>query len=502
MSLKEQLAQEAAAVHRVNGAALDLREYGIEENSAARPAANEVAGDDGCRTFDDAVHLWPPREPGEDPVEPEHQFDDTKRAHQRFEILTAKELASGDFAGVYIVEDLLAWLEFCILVGPKKSLKTTLALYLACCIAIGRPVFGIFKVQELLRVGFFSGESGAGTLQDAMRRIATYLGRSAGDFENLVFCFDVPRLDSQADIETLERIIRERELRVVFLDCFYRMLASAADDVANVFKMGSLLAALMDLQRRTGCTIVLLHHTPKHAPYAEPELDNAAYAGISEAARQWILLARRCPYDAEQPGHHELWFSVGGSMGHTELLALNIDEGSRKDPGGRRFDLEVISAGEARAEAFALDDEAKEARRKSRKETELQQDRETICGILQTMSKPDTHTEVRSLTALSTPRFAKAIGSLTADKTVMVLAGAVEKGNKRFYDGYWLASRKDQIPQRAATGSNGQPDTARCVASQQATPSIEGLPDACVQAVCESNPTDAKAAGCEVEAIV
>jgi hypothetical protein len=148
-----------------------------------------------------------------------------------------------------------------------------------------------------------------------------------------------------------------------------------------------------------------------------------------------------------------------------------------------------------------MTDEAKEERRSLRKKQELQQDRETITATLATLSTPDTHTAIRDITTLSTPRFARAVVSLVEDKTVMVIAGALKKGNNRPYDAYWLASRKCEIPQRAATGSNGQSDAAGCVASQQATPSIEGLPDACVQEGGETALTDEAPAGCETDGV-
>jgi replicative DNA helicase len=416
----------------------------------------------------------------------------------RFRMMTAAELAAGDFAGRYIIENILASLEFGIMVGPKKGLKTTLALYMACCIVLGRPLFGIFRVSQRMKVGFFSGESGRGTLQDAMRRIGEHFGRTAGDFEELKFCFEVPKLDCDADIASVKRIIMRDGLQVVFLDCFYRMLGEASDDVANLFKMGMLLGKLMDLQRETGCTIILLHHCPKHAPYAEPELDNAAYAGSAEACRQFVLLARRAKYEPGS-GHHELWFSVGGSMGHSEMLALDIDEGSQKDPGGRRFELTTISASAARADAAAADDVVKEENRKSRKQTELESDRDNLLGILRTMPKPDTRTEVRNLVGVSGPRFSRAAISLIEDGHVMIASQVVPKGNNRFYDAYWLTSRKSQLPQPSAPVSTGQPDADGCVASHQSTPSIEGLTDASACDACDSSLTDAKADRCETE---
>ena len=36
--------------------------------------------------------------------------------------------------------------------------------------------------------------------------------------------------------------------------------------------------------------------------------------------------------------------SVGGSAGHSGLWGVNIDEGSRDDPGGRRWDVDISAA--------------------------------------------------------------------------------------------------------------------------------------------------------------
>jgi hypothetical protein len=388
----------------------------------------------------------PAREPGEDPVELPHTPHGVA-AEKRFPMLTASELAAGDFTVGYIIEDVVASMEFCILVGPKKSLKTTLALLMAVCIVLARPLFGIFHVRQRMTVGYFSGESGKATLKDALRRIAAFVGRSPGDFPGLHFCFSVPRLDSQADVDALESVIKTKGLQVAFLDCFYRMLGEAADGTSNMFKMGSLLGALMDLQDRTGCLIILLHHTRMHSGYDEPDLDDAAFAGIGEAARQWVLLNRRCKYDPDNAGHHELWFAAGGSAGHSELVALNIEEGSRKDPSGRRFELELLSAGEARGEAATAQEDAKEQRRRAKEQKRLNEDRQTLLRKMRSMEAPDTKTGIRENHCLPPVRFNAAWGSLAEDKTI-VFFGDVIKGNNQAIDGFCLAEQLDKFRSR------------------------------------------------------
>jgi hypothetical protein len=75
---------------------------------------------------------------------------------------------------------------------------------------------------------------------------------------------------------------------------------------------------------------VLLHHNTKtsvrqnnHKP---ARLDNLAWSGYAEWARQWILLGRREDY-VEGSGLHDLWMNVGGSAGYSSLWALDVDEG-------------------------------------------------------------------------------------------------------------------------------------------------------------------------------
>lgn len=78
----------------------------------------------------------------------------------------------------WFVKDLLAVDQVCLLAGPEKSCKTSIALDLAISIVSGKPFLGRFPVVEQTAVMFFSGESGEHTLCDTARAIAATKGLS------------------------------------------------------------------------------------------------------------------------------------------------------------------------------------------------------------------------------------------------------------------------------------------------------------------------------------
>jgi len=352
--------------------------------------------------------------------------------------ISSAELATAKYALEYLIDGLLVRGQPGIIAGPKKTLKTNLSIDLALSLAEGGLFLGRFNVPTAVRVGVMSGESGAATIQETALRVAAAKGRPLAEYEKAIWCFDVPQLGHAQHLAALAAFIAEHQLEVLILDPTYLMMLGLGDDAGNLFVVGRFLKALGELAQNTGCTPLLCHHLRKTRtePYEPPELEEIAWAGFQEFARQWMLLGRRKRYDPANGGHHELWLSVGGSAGHSGLWALNIDEGTRQAPGGRQWDVEVLPAHEAYAEH--ADAKAAEAKRHKRQcqQRRAQQEREALLEALGRFPQGETAHTIRETAGVSSPRFNAIIQELLA--TGLVEACSITKENGQTYGGYRL----------------------------------------------------------------
>ena len=281
----------------------------------------------------------------------------------RFVGISSAELAAAQYTLEYLVDNILVRGQPGIMAGPRKTLKTSLLIDLALSLAEGGLFVGRFKVLTPVRVGIMSGESGAATIQETALRIAAAKGRSLTEYENVIWCFEVPQLGHTLHMAALEDFIVEHRLDVLILDPTYLMMLGLGEGASNLFIVGRFLKSLSALTQNTGCTPLLCHHLRKTRvePYEPPELDDIAWAGFQEFVRQWILVGRRKKYLPVDEGYHRLWLNIGGSAGHGGLWGLDVDEGTRQQPTGRRWEVTVLTA----QEVYLADQESQRRRKHS-----------------------------------------------------------------------------------------------------------------------------------------
>ena len=270
---------------------------------------------------------------------------------KHIQLITSKELASNDYTMEYLIPNVLVKGQPCVFAGAKKAGKTSIGIDMAISLASGEAFLGRFPVKKPCNVVMLSGESGLATIKETAHRISRSKGISLDDLDRLNWSEFLPLLDDGSDLDAVERMIEENQCEVLFIDPVY--LCMNGVDTGNMFVQGAKLRPIGEVCQRHGVTLILLHHTRKqgkpkgNADRDPPELDDMAWAGFGEYARQWFLLGRRRDY-VPGTGQHQLWLSLGGSAGHSGLWALDLEEGISGTP--RYWKVVLSSASEVREE--------------------------------------------------------------------------------------------------------------------------------------------------------
>jgi len=337
----------------------------------------------------------------------------------------------------WLVDGILVAGQPAIVGGAKKVLKTSILVDLAFALGTGGSFLGRFRAEQRRRVGVISGESGQATLQETYRRV-----RQSRQFPeqaastSVFWSFRLPQLTSKADLLDLERAITEHALEVVVFDPLYLALLAGNSDIqaSNLYQIGPLLADVAQLCLEAGATPILAHHTRKSTGlnFEPAELEDLAFAGVQEYARQWWLIGRREKY---QPGtgNHKIWLNIGGSVGFSGLWAVDIDEGQvRADFGGRRWDVSVRSATEERT--------AQQRQRDQRQTEQDFEERQRIVQVLERHPEGESKSRIGSLARLGRAKVDRLLDALieageVEETTVRRAAGGA---GQRGYAGYKL----------------------------------------------------------------
>lgn len=338
-----------------------------------------------------------------------HSNDVKVAAPIHFTTITSADLDSIIYETQYLIDEILVDQQPCLIAGPHKALKTNLLVALAIALASGMRFLGVFKVREIVRVGVMSGESGLATLQETARRICREIGVRLAELDNLIWSSDLPIFGHAAHMEALREFIQANELRVLAVDPAYLCTPLAADKGNNLFAIGELLRSVNDVCQRCGCTLIICHHMKKtNLGYDPPELADAAWSGWAEWARQWLLINRREPFNPDSDGQHHLWLAAGGSAGHAGLWGLDVTEGRRSDPSGRRWEVSIRAASEVRTE----EKDGRKAERKRQELAAFEADLDAVAQALDAHPNGATKNRLREDCGMSGTRFGRAIAEL------------------------------------------------------------------------------------------
>jgi hypothetical protein len=354
---------------------------------------------------------------------------------------TVAELESADLETEFLIDRTLVARQPCIMAGSKKSLKTSLLIDLGVSLAMGGYFLGKLKVARACRVALMSGESGRATIRETIRRVCGAAGYDPSGITGMLVTEKLPRFGNAAHTVALERFILDNELGAVIIDPAY--LAMPGGDAANLMLMGELLRELSEVCTGTGCTPILCHHCRKGGkadPFEAPELEDIAWAGFQEWARQWLLVGRREKYEPGS-GEHRLWLSIGGSAGHSALWAIDLSEGVFPD---RYWQVTLSHADEARQEAAQKARERREASKAEEHTQRLESDKKRLVEALAKYPEGATERTLHGASGVYGERFRSALAELV--RTGDVAPCEINKScRKTPYEGWKLAD--SDVPQ-------------------------------------------------------
>jgi hypothetical protein len=257
----------------------------------------------------------------------------------------------------WLIDDLLLSDQPVVIGGPKKTLKTSVAVDLAVSLGTATPFLGSFAVPTKVCVAFISGEGGEAVIRTTAERICRAKDLALSDCA-VHWSFRLPKLADPSGLRKFGDQLEGIGAKVVVIDPLYLcLLAGTASSASNLYEVGSLLNGFASECLDVGATPVFVHHATKSSAKnavkntespVPIDLDDLAFCGVSEFVRQWILLGRREPFRPGS-GRHQLLMSAGGNAGHSGFWNVDVDEGVLKaDLTGRRWKVSVEAVSDGR----------------------------------------------------------------------------------------------------------------------------------------------------------
>ena len=375
-------------------------------------------------------------------------LDESDAGTRQFKLYTMAELDAVELSVDMVVDGALMTGAVAVDGGTFKVLKTSLALEQGLSMAIGPTTKYLdhFAVHRKASCVYFAGEGGLVPLRDTLRRQCEHKGVRLRDVNGFLLCDEVPRLDSDADMEKVVEILKDRKAEFATFDPCYLMMGQQAALAGNVYAMGAMLGRMLRACREAGATPKILHHFNRAKGSAindAPDLADLSQAGMAEIAGQWALLGRTKPFNPEYPGEHDLVLSIGSRMGFCSKWAVHISEGSPDDAGGRYWQPEVTAYSEAREQEKEKQAAARELAAQEKAAQELESDRKKVVDATRQWGKPAESKDIEPRVNIKTARFCRAWASLVDDGALRPI-GTVKKGNGRSYPTFGIATENGE----------------------------------------------------------
>ena len=241
-----------------------------------------------------------------------------------------------------------------VLAGPKKALKSYMALCLAVSVASGEAFLSEFEVPHARAVLYISGEGGPQLAQRRLQEIAKCAGVDLHNLTNLTVADGAASLESDEFKGEMATILSESDPALVILDPLYTFHPPGIDP-SNVYERGPMLTQLRELF--TGRAFVIVDHFNKTGS-TKLDLDSIAQAGMGQWADSWILVNHAAEPDLNSGTFH-LNLSIGSRQWGGIERRIEFETGAFDPRTGEHFgdvSWSVIDLSSLKIAPASLDD--------------------------------------------------------------------------------------------------------------------------------------------------
>jgi hypothetical protein len=215
------------------------------------------------------------------------------------EVLNVAELLALDVEEPkMLIETLLPTPGACLLFGTAKSGKTLLAIQAALAVASGRALFDNYAVVQAGPTLVVEQDDPAGASS-----VKTILQRATMPVKDVPFHLAgrVPWVFGPELIAWLEEQIKSLDLRLVVLDSYTALRGSRGSGVDIVKAEQNELTQLDDLAKRTGTTLLVIHHASKGSAGLDWSDQAAGTFAMAAATEAQIHISRFRDLDGTAP---------------------------------------------------------------------------------------------------------------------------------------------------------------------------------------------------------
>lgn len=158
----------------------------------------------------------------------------------------------------WLIENFVKSGGIAVIGGKRSTLKSWLCLNISYCVAQGLDFLGKYKTFKGA-VLYLDRENQFSELKIRSRLIKQGLSITEGEVYFLSESYI--KIDNPKDIQKLETIIKEKQIRLIVVDVYRRVIGFDENDAREVSKL--FVDLLKPLTERTGVSIILIHHEKK-----------------------------------------------------------------------------------------------------------------------------------------------------------------------------------------------------------------------------------------------